>query len=664
MSQHKEESEVLAIQNASTKEKPALITKLRNMGDHLHNTSVLRSGSGILVVGYRPNQNDVDPNDYVPCPNCFIYLVHSDLWRHKCPLMDAAADQQKPTKPGVRAGRLLLPSKNDLNHPVDDIVKTMRMDVVGRVVRSDPLIIALGRKLCPTHAHDDDRHNALREHMRRMGRLLIQLRLQDKDPDARLKKYMDPQQFRQVFEATKVISGFNSRTNTMLLPSLALKVGHDLRKCAMILKCQALETADGLQVKRTEEFLAVLDATWPEITAPAHRVISETQQNKAKLLPLTEDIMKLSTKLKETGHACLTKLHQARASSFTSEHKKAWINLNEVALAYLILFNRRRSGEVSKMKVKNFSERQAPGNQGDIHKCLSEVERALCESFTRIEISGKRGKTVPILLTSEVENWISTLLEFRVAAGVTDTNSYLFARSSLSTEGHIRGCDVMRVWSQDAGARQPELLRSTRLRKHVATVSQIVNLKNNELDILANFLGHDIRVHREFYRLPQETLQVAKVSKLLLACESGQNISGKTIDEIQVSVDEGEQIVKIKCLEPTFILFVLFSEVVRSSGSEEEDGSDVDGDGVHLSCASVVGKYQEFRFSRQTALSLSIELLCWLLSSYYLINTHAFSVPRQSVSVEDEPSETRGIKRSGEGGGTAKKKLKGKLMIL
>ena len=58
---------------------------------------------------------------------------------------------------------------------------------------------------------------------------------------------------------------------------------------------------------------------------------------------------------------------------------------------------------------------------------------------------------------------------------------------------------------------------------------------------LAKFMGHDIRVHREFYQLLEETLQVAKVSKLLLASEQGRSdLQGKTLDDIDVSVDEGE----------------------------------------------------------------------------------------------------------------------------
>lgn len=72
------------------------------------------------------------------------------------------------------------------------------------------------------------------------------------------------------------------------------------------------------------------------------------------------------------------------------------------------------------------------------------------------------------------------------------------------------------------------------MRKHVATISQILNLKDNELDQLADFLGHDIRVHRDFYRLPEATTQVAKISKILLAMEKGRlpDLHGRSLDDI------------------------------------------------------------------------------------------------------------------------------------
>ena len=49
---------------------------------------------------------------------------------------------------------------------------------------------------------------------------------------------------------------------------------------------------------------------------------------------------------------------------------------------------------------------------------------------------------------------------------------------------------------------------------------------------LVGFLGHDIQIHREFYRLPESTLELAKVSKILIAMEKGRlpELQGKGLD--------------------------------------------------------------------------------------------------------------------------------------
>ena len=43
-----------------------------------------------------------------------------------------------------------------------------------------------------------------------------------------------------------------------------------------------------------------------------------------------------------------------------------------------------------------------------------------------------------------------------------------------------------------------------------------MNLNDSDLDQFADFLGHDISVHRKYYRLPEGTLQLAKASKILM----------------------------------------------------------------------------------------------------------------------------------------------------
>ena len=83
---------------------------------------------------------------------------------------------------------------------------------------------------------------------------------------------------------------------------------------------------------------------------------------------------------------------------------------------------------------------------------------------------------------------------------------------------------------------QPENTTSTCLRKHIATMSQILNLDATDLESMANFLGHDISVHRSFYCLPQGTVQIVQMGRLLTAFDQGTiaQYSGKSLDDISI----------------------------------------------------------------------------------------------------------------------------------
>jgi len=75
----------------------------------------------------------------------------------------------------------------------------------------------------------------------------------------------------------------------------------------------------------------------------------------------------------------------------------------------------------------------------------------------------------------------------------------------------------------------------------------VLNIKETELDLLAQFMGHDIRIHHEFYCLPSDVLQTVKVAKILWAMENGllQQLTGKSLDEITVDVNEGNYLTAI-----------------------------------------------------------------------------------------------------------------------
>ena len=116
-----------------------------------------------------------------------------------------------------------------------------------------------------------------------------------------------------------------------------------------------------------------------------------------------------------------------------------------------------------------------------------------------------------------------------------DDNIYLFPRREESSTP-LRSSDVLKTFAESCGAERPELLKSTKLRKDVATMCQLLDLQPNEMEALATFMGHSIDVHRNFYRLQDSTFQLAKLSKIFLRMEEGnlRNVQGKTLETIPV----------------------------------------------------------------------------------------------------------------------------------
>lgn len=63
-------------------------------------------------------------------------------------------------------------------------------------------------------------------------------------------------------------------------------------------------------------------------------------------------------------------------------------------------------------------------------------------------------------------------------------------------ERPYRGTDVMRSLSIEDKVSNLSVFTSTNLRKHVSTIAQTMEITENEQGQLAEFMGHDIQIHR------------------------------------------------------------------------------------------------------------------------------------------------------------------------
>lgn len=346
-----------------------------------------------------------------------------------------------------------------------------------------------------------------------------------------LKDLISPSKYKLFREATFKVAGYNFQSNNFKTPSLALKIGYTIKKCISILKGEYLEDDILRQdIPNLDIFAQILESKWQiEVSSHAHRTLTERKWNAPKRIPLTRDIQILHKYL------CLQKDIYFKELTENSS-SNAFQKLTEVILVLIIILNRRRVGDVQYTPLNDYQKAKGVDNESDVFHILSESEKQLAKSFQRLVIRGKRGRGVPILLTNEIQDCIKLLISRRATCGVNESNKYLFA-SLRNTCGYYRASDLIAYFARKAGCQMADTITSTRLRKHVSTMVQLLNLKEHELDALAQFLGHDIRVHRKHYRLQDETVQLAKISKIVVNFSNGKlnSMKGKSLDEIEIS---------------------------------------------------------------------------------------------------------------------------------
>nr|CAI5856621.1 unnamed protein product [Callosobruchus analis] len=371
--------------------------------------------------------------------------------------------------------------------------------------------------------------------MRQLARLLVELRKTDSEKNW-LSCWLKPQHFDDMIESIKSLCKFETSNISrpgFSIPSLALKLGHALRKCVAIEKGFSIGKGDVAGVQMLTSFLSLMDLEWSvRISSNALNTLHVKKINAVELLPLTDDLVKLNSFLNNKI------LFHKQALHLAPQRYEERRKLASYTLCKIVLFNKRRSGEAAKMTILNYTTRPNWSQAGtdEYQQAMSDLERQLANSLSLVQISGKRGRIVSVLLSNDVKEVIDLLLDTRERVNIPGENLYLFAAGG-SSMSHLRGHDVLRMCSTEANLIRPDLINSTKLRKYIATVSQVFNLTENETNWLARHLGHDIRVHREFYRLHDSSIELTKVSRILLALERGEasKFAGKPLNEIALN---------------------------------------------------------------------------------------------------------------------------------
>ena len=79
---------------------------------------------------------------------------------------------------------------------------------------------------------------------------------------------------------------------------------------------------------------------------------------------------------------------------------------------------------------------------------------------------------------------------------------------------------------------KPNLITSTKIRKHMATVLQLLDMNNAKLEWVTEHPGHSPDVHKTWYRQEASTVELTKVAKLLIAKDNNVSFKNKKMRDI------------------------------------------------------------------------------------------------------------------------------------
>ncbi|XP_069386326.1 uncharacterized protein [Paralichthys olivaceus] len=270
------------------------------------------------------------------------------------------------------------------------------------------------------------------------------------------------------------------------------------------------------------------------------------------LLPLLSSLSSLVLYLRRLQHSAFLSLSRQLQSA------EAWRLLCHSSLALLILYNRRRECEVSKLSIAEYRARitpqcpvpvppGAPPALTPLEASLSPFERLVLPHLPRVGVQGKRGRVQPLILPPHCEPCLELLLQTRQDVGVDPANPYVFARPYHSPATPLRGTDLLRSLARSSGTRNPRALTQTRVRRQVAILTQLLLLGEGEepgqpggsaVERLEHFLEREYHVTQSCAGIGQDPGLMGRVGRVVLCGErDGVLFRGMSLNHICLELD-------------------------------------------------------------------------------------------------------------------------------
>ncbi|KAB0790383.1 hypothetical protein PPYR_15247 [Photinus pyralis] len=423
----------------------------------------------------------------------------------------------------------------------EKVFNMMRGDQISFVAKKDLLIVHYGESYLKSQKRERKEYSCSSK-IRELARLLIAYRTIVNDDSVSFKDLLHPEKFDNVVLATRNISGFDPIKKSFQSPSIAMHMGTSLKTVSDELIHLVLKGSKGFKCSSPDEsrswrqdiknFKKLVESRWnTEISSVANKDLNEKRWQKPLLVPFINDVKIFREETLKFAKECEQLFLKGTDTDVTYKM------LVQCTLALLILFNRRRIGDVQYLKVNDYNS-ETKTNFQDFESALSEPEKVLTRQYKRVVNGGKGSRAVVILVPQLLQHFISILLENRHKYIPVD-NQYMFAIPHSKLKW-AQGDVAIRHLTTKMKLQNAAAISSNKLRKHIATAMQVLTMSKNDCKQFSKFMGHTEKTHEEFYELPIDIYQTAKVVKVLLMMEKGvpSEYKGKSLSDIEIADNE------------------------------------------------------------------------------------------------------------------------------
>ena len=228
-----------------------------------------------------------------------------------------------------------------------EVFTKMLTDEVGQVARADKLIIQLGNQWMEKNVGNKLKRGVYTSQILRLvAKFLIAVRKLKPLSElsvASMWDYLKPEHFQTLVQATIITAmPYMDDEENLASPSYAIKLGYDLKRLINGKIGLSIIGEDQNSRKHAEDLLKLMEVCWgTRITKTAKIILEEMRFNADKQLPVPEDIQRLNVSLKKT----ISELDYSETDNINFRH------VAEVIEAKLVLYNRRRTGELQAIRL-------------------------------------------------------------------------------------------------------------------------------------------------------------------------------------------------------------------------------------------------------------------------------------------------------------------------